>query len=103
MLRMKFKNLRRPSKAQKSGIVIQPPQKRVKTATVEMFTDSDAADNKRHIQYLQQTYHSKKWSLCGMKLLLEQTSKQRRSWIQNDSPPVKEVLIYSHIMLFHEL
>ena len=33
-----------------------------------------------------------KLSLCGMQLLLEQTSKQRRRWIQNDSPPVKEVL-----------
>ena len=101
---MKFKNLRRPSKAQKSGIVIQPPQKRVKTATVEMFTDSDAAEYKRHIQYLQQTYHSKKVvPLWYMQLLLEQTSKQRRSWIQINSPPVKEVLIYSHVLLFHEL
>ena len=48
--------------------------------------------NTSDIQYLQQTYHSKKWSLYSMQLLLEKTSKQRRRWIQNYSPPVKEVL-----------
>ena len=48
MLHRKFYNLRRPSRVQKSGIVIQPPQKRVKTVTVEMFTDSDTAEYKRH-------------------------------------------------------
>jgi hypothetical protein len=92
MLRTKFKNLRRPARAQKSDIVVEPPQKRPKAARQEVVTESDLAEYRRHVTYLQQTYQSKKWTLSGMQLLLEQTSKQRTSWIHNDSPSVKEVL-----------
>ena len=91
MLRTKFKNLRRPARAQKTGITVEPYPKKRKTA-VDVFTESEDAEYKRHIEYLKQTYKSKKWSLSGMLILLEQTSKQRRSWIQVDCPPVKEIL-----------
>ena len=91
MLRTKFKNLRRPARAEKVGIVVPPPSKKMKSvpATVPTFTESDTAEYKRHVEYLKHTYNSKKWSLSGMQLLLEQTSEQRRSWIRNESPSVK--------------
>lgn len=65
MLRTKFKNLRRPARAQKSGIVIEPPQKKPKAASLEVVTDSDLAEYRRHVIYLQQTYQSRKWTLSG--------------------------------------
>ena len=95
MLRMKFKNLRRPGRAEKAGITVSPPSKKPRknaTCTMEAFTESDCAEYERHVQYLKQTYHSKKWSLSGMQILLEQTSKQRRSWILAESPTVELIL-----------
>ena len=95
MLRTKFKNLRRPARADKAGITVPPPlkkAKRVPVSTMATFTDSDTAEYKRHVEYLQHTYNSKKWSLSGIQILLEQTSKQRRNWIQNECPSVKAVL-----------
>lgn len=67
MLRTKFKNLRRPARAQKSGIVVEPPRKKPKAATCssEVVTESDLAEYRRHVAYLQQTYQSKKWALAG--------------------------------------
>ena len=92
MLHTKFKNLRRPARAEKAGIAVPPPSKKVKSVpvTVPTFTESDTAEYNRHVEYLKHTYNSKKWSLSGMQLLLEQTSK-RRSWIQNEGPSVKSV------------
>ena len=87
MLRTKFKNLRRPVRAEKAGIAVPPPMKRAKKIT---FTDSEY---KRHVQYLKLTYNSKKWTLSGIKVVLEQTSQQRRTWIKNEDPSVKEVLV----------
>ena len=95
MLRTKFKNLRRPSRASSSGIVVEPPQKKLKTTSithVAKSSESDIAEYTRHVEYLRQTYESKKWSLSGMKILLEETSKQRRSWVETDCPAVKEIL-----------
>ena len=95
MLRTKFKNLSRPARADKAGISVPPPlkkAKRIPVSTMATFTDSDTAEYKLHVEYLKQTYNSKKWSLSGMQTLLEQTSNQRRSWIKNDGPSVKEVL-----------
>ena len=65
MLRTKFKNLRRPARAQKSGIVVEPPRKKQKAASPEVATESDLAEYRRHAAYLQQTYRSKKWTLSG--------------------------------------
>ena len=93
MLRTKFKNLRRPARAEKAGIAVPPPLKKAKRVpvTVPTFTESDAAEYKRHVEYLKHTYNSKKWSLSGMQILLQQTSEQRRNWIQNEGPSVKAV------------
>ena len=94
MLRTKFKNLRWPARADRPGLT-DPPLKKVKRipcSALASFTDSDVAEYKRHIEYWKQTYNSKKWSLSVMKILLEQTSRQRRSWIKNESPSVKMVL-----------
>lgn len=65
MLRTKFTNLRRPARAQKSGIVVEPPRKKPKAASPEVVTESDLAEYRRHVAYLQQTYQSKKWTLSG--------------------------------------
>ena len=65
MLRTKFKNLCRPARAPKSGIVVEPPQKRPKAVCSEVVTESDLAKYRRHVTYLQKTYNSKKWTLSG--------------------------------------
>ena len=39
--------------------------------------------------HLKLTYNSKKWTLSGIKVILEQTSQQRRPWIKNEGPSVK--------------
>lgn len=95
MLRTKFKNLRRPARADKAGITVPPPLKRTKRMpcpAVATFTDSDIAEYKQHVDYLKHTYNSKKWSLSGIKMLLEQTSQQRKAWIKNENPTVKALL-----------
>lgn len=62
MLRTKFKNLRRPARAQKSGIAVEPLRKKPKTVSSEGVTESDLAEY-RHVAYLKQTYP--KWTLAG--------------------------------------
>ena len=94
MLRTKFKNLRRPARADKAGIVPSPLKKpkRNVAPTAATYSESDVAEYKRHVDFLKHTYNSKKWSLSSVKVLLEQTSEHRRMWIRSDTPPVKEVL-----------
>ena len=93
----KFKNLRRPARAEKVGIVVQPPLQKSKKNT-EMMRDhvepsvSDTAEYQRHIEFLQTKYNSKKWSLSSMLTLLQQTGMQRNYWIRNENPTVKMVL-----------
>ena len=94
-LLMKFKNLRRPSRAEKVGIVVQSPlQKANKKSNKEIQqpSASDIAEYERHIEFLQTKYNAKKWSLTSMVTLLQQTSKQRRLWILNENPSVNMVL-----------
>ena len=43
----------------------------------------------RNLQFLQQSFHSKKWSVSSMTVLLGDTAKQRRHWI---ATPVKAIL-----------
>ena len=94
---MKFKNLRRPARAKKSGITVHPPLKKFKTddddATSSIaVTSSDSAVYERHLEYLQRSFNSKKWSVLSMVTLLQETAEQRRSWITNENPPVKLIL-----------
>ena len=52
MLRTKFKNLRRPARADKAGITVPPPLKRTKRMPCPAdvtFTYSDVAEYKRHV------------------------------------------------------
>lgn len=78
---MKFKNLRRPARAEKIGIVVQPPplksKKRSELPPLQPSA-SDIAEYERHVEFLQSKYHGKKWSLSSMLTLLEQTAKQRQ-------------------------
>lgn len=93
---MKFKNLRRPARAEKVGIVVQPPLPKTKKRTDLLRTvepsASDKAEYERHIEFLQNKYKTKKWSLPSMLTLLQQTANQRRLWIKNENPTVKMVL-----------
>ena len=43
----------------------------------------------KHVQHLQKTYKSKKWSVANMSSLLDETALQRRQWIMEDSPVKK--------------
>ena len=93
-MRTKFKNLRRPDRADKAGIVIPPPApKKVKVCDdVSEQSHSSTAEYERHIQYIQHSYSSKKWSFASMVTLMEQTADRRREWITTEGPSVKEVL-----------
>lgn len=98
-LRTKFKNLRRPDRASKAGIVVPPPPQKAKTAVStgiseysEEPSSSLVAEYERHIQFLQRSYASKKWSVSSMITLMEQTADMRREWVQKDEPSVSQVL-----------
>lgn len=87
--------MRRPARAEKKGIVVQPLiPKTKKTAEVPAIqpSASETAEYERHIEFLKTKYQSKKWSLPSMLTLLEQTSQQRQLWIKNEKPSVKMVL-----------
>ena len=91
---MKFKNLRRPARAEKIGIDVPPPQKKLKiqTQSVEAPSASDMAEYEQHIAYIQKNYKSNKWSLSSMVSLMEATAVYRQKWILEDNPIVKDVL-----------
>ena len=66
---MKFKNLRHPVRAGKAGIVVLPPPKKVKREKeAELLSTvvpsaSSIAEYEQHVNFLQRSYHSKKWSV----------------------------------------
>ena len=93
-LLMKFKNLRRPARAEKAGVVAQPfPPKTSKQCmqTIEPSA-SDKAEYERHTEFLRMKYQSKKWSIPSILTLLQQTADMRRMWIKSENPTVKTVL-----------
>lgn len=50
------------------------------------------AEYEHHIQFLQRSYASKKWSVSSMITLMEQTADMRREWVQRDEPSVSQLL-----------
>jgi hypothetical protein len=92
-LRTKFKNLRRPNRAQKAGIIVPPPSKRAKipSPTPASPSASDTAEYDRHVSFLQRSFMSKKWSLASMLTVLEETAELRRTWIREENPSVSEI------------
>ena len=86
---MKFKNLRRPGRAYKAGIVV-PPSKKPKVTAEQ--SASDLAEYEQHISQIKKSYSSHKWSVGNLATLLELTSILCRQWINEESPTVKEVL-----------
>jgi len=89
---MKFKNLRRPARAKAAGIIIDPPAAKKARTDNEDNVAVDRVGYERHVEYLQNSYASKKWSVVNMMTLLEQTAHQRREWIFNESPSISEIL-----------
>ena len=100
---MKFKNLRRPSRAEKVGITLKPPAKKIRIESDEdtapgthikspQTSSSDMAEYKKHVRYIQKTYTSQKWSLASLTSLLGETAIIRRKWINEEGPPVEEIL-----------
>lgn len=89
---MKFKNLRRPARAKAAGIVIEPPAAKKARKDKEDDVAVDHVGYERHVEYLQNSYASKKWSVVNMMTLLEQTAYQRRKWIFDESPSISEIL-----------
>jgi len=92
---MKFKNLRRPTRAHKAGIDVSPPvkkQKRDEAVKPATPSASDVAEYEQHIGHMKKAYSSKKWSLANMITLLELTAGLRRQWILEECPTVREVL-----------
>lgn len=98
-LRQKFKNLRRPARARKAGITVPPPAKKKKDeGSIEPSGSigpslSDLAEYDQHINHIQKCYSSQKWSVASMTQLLQETAVERRRWIREDCPSVKEVLL----------
>lgn len=95
-LRIKFRNLGRPARAHKAGITISPPAKKKKDdESVEPAAPSlsDMAEYEQHINYIKKSYSSQKWSIASMSQRLQETAEERRRWIREDCPSVKEVLL----------
>ena len=84
---MKFKNLRRPVRAEKIGITV-PFREKEKASTSAL----DMAEYEKHIKQIKKCYSSQKWSITNMAILLEETAPQRRKWILEKCPPVTEVI-----------
>lgn len=98
---MKFWNLCRPARAQKAGITIPPPAKKKKDdVNVEPAapSHSNMAEYGQHINYIKKSYSSQKWSIASMSQLLQETAEERRRWITEDCPSVKDV--FAEISLF---
>ena len=93
-LRMKFKNLRRPSRSEKVGIKVSPAPKRMKVDTADSTVPSasDEAAYDRHVKHLQKIYDSQKWSVSRLMSLMEETAVVRRQWITSECPSVKTIL-----------
>ena len=72
---MKFKNLRRPSRSAKAGITISSKKPVGIHSTSSGSGDSDAYE--RNIEFLQRSFHSKKWTVSAMSVLLDKTAKQQ--------------------------
>ena len=96
---MKFKNLRRPPRAEKVGIVILPLNAKAKDEvggsdgqSVSAKLEDDDETYNQHVKFLKQSFNSSKWSLASIANLLEETSSQRRWWISNQKPLVETVL-----------
>ena len=93
---MKFRNLRRPARAEKAGVTVPPPTKKFKKAStaavVQPPSVSEEAEYKHHVQFIKHSYSSKKWSHASMLTLLKQTAKQRQRWIDSECPSVKDVM-----------
>ena len=98
-LRMKFRNLRRPARAHKAGIVVPPPAKKKKeegplgSPCFTASSLSDMAEYDQHVNHIKKIYTSQKWSIATMSQLLQETATERRRWIREDCPSVKEVLL----------
>lgn len=103
----KFKNLCRPSRAQKADTIIPPPSKRIKSSpaipVLAVQSGSDTAQYDKHVSFIQRSFQSKKWSMPSMLTLLEETAEQQRSWISDETPSVTEVLENSLVFLILEL
>ena len=92
---MKFRNLRRPARAH----VVPPPAKKKKNggslgssgSTAPSL--SDMAEYDQHVNHIKKSYTSQKWSIATMSQLLQETATERRRWIREDCPSVKEVLL----------
>ena len=93
-LRVKFKNLRRPDRARKAGIVVPPARPKIPSSSevVDEPSPSLIAEYERHIQFLQRSYASKKWSLASMVTLMEQTAVLRRECIKKEGPSVTQLM-----------
>lgn len=95
-LMTKFKNLRRPARAEKACIEVSPPSHkkiRLDTSTQNKPPSaSDKAEYEHHLKYLQKSYTSRKWTVTSMATILKETAIQRRQWIMETSPPVKDIL-----------
>ena len=89
-----MKNLRRPARAGRAGIDVTPPTKKMKVSAEVPVSPSasEMAAYMQHIKYMQKSYSFDKWSISSVATLLEQTAVQRRRWIMDEYPKVKEVL-----------
>ena len=92
-LRQKFKNLRRPARAEKAGIAaidvpVSEKKRKIEAPSPDGPTPSDIAEYDENCKYLQKVYKSQKWSEVGMATLLEETADQRNKWIRKESPTV---------------
>ena len=76
------------------GIVVPPapPKTPSSSEVVDEPSPSLIAEYECHIQFLQRSYASKKWSLASMVTLMEQTAVLRREWVKKEGPSVTQLM-----------
>ena len=70
-----------------------PPDKKAKISSQPSVPSaSETAEYERHIEFLQQSFESKKWSLASMLTLLDETACLRRALIRDENLSVLQIL-----------
>ena len=94
--------MNRPARAEKVGLSVPPAKKKMLNESASSqstssqpsssTSSSSMADYNLHIGHLKKSYSSGKWSIASLSLALGETAIQRRHWISQANPSVKDIL-----------
>lgn len=76
--------------------MVPPPAKRMKTMDVaspalKLQSESAMAEHKKHVDFLQRSFFSNKWSLASVITVMEDTAEECRRWMNTENPSIRQV------------